>query len=500
MSVVINDEVFSLPGRLRAKVKGLHHNQDLALRLEAAVKQKSGVLKVSANLRTGSVLVLYEPEVCSYGELLGLLESKPLPARNDLIAVLQQKEAFPREAENEIRGKKEGAITEPEDLPVKSQVVNVVLPGTVLMSVMIRRILGRATTMTPNLFRIATATTLIATYPVLRSGFQHLAARGKLNHDLIISLATMAVLFMKNGLFGLSMIFLTNLTSLLQTLSLNQALSQPVNLRRGQQHHEMKEVNHYTQIVANIALGASGTSYLTTWQAQNSLGILLAANPTSISTAHLFAAAIATRKAVQGSIYISNKDTLINLGRSRTYILQLKTDFIKENPEEASRFVNVLRSMGIEDIKFLPDIDAGEIGDTLKGVKYCNKEELAASINEDSGEGVVVITSGNQPILDLPNSLVIAVGSDDYPADVYVKGLNQVSQVVRLAGLCTMTARQNERLAFLINMVGVVLGGTGILSAANSGLLPNIGLLCTWLNSHLAFTTGISPNSKAPLI
>jgi hypothetical protein len=50
-----------VPGRLRLKLRALKHSPDRAEQLAATARQVSGVTNATANPRTGSLLVLFDP-------------------------------------------------------------------------------------------------------------------------------------------------------------------------------------------------------------------------------------------------------------------------------------------------------------------------------------------------------------------------------------------------------------------------------------------------------
>lgn len=71
-----------------------------------------------------------------------------------------------------------------------------------------------------SLFNLAAATAMISGYPIFKSGFKSLAARGRINHDLVMSALSLGTLLARESIPGLLVVWLVNLSSLLQSLVL----------------------------------------------------------------------------------------------------------------------------------------------------------------------------------------------------------------------------------------------------------------------------------------
>ena len=125
--------------------------------------------------------------------------------------------------QKDYHGKLEELITEPEDLPLPRQWKHVLASGFLLAVILFKRYFrGRsALADAPVLTTLATTTTLVAGYPILRSGLETLTKRGKISHDLVISLAAYLALTLRENALGLFIIWAINLTSLLQSLALS---------------------------------------------------------------------------------------------------------------------------------------------------------------------------------------------------------------------------------------------------------------------------------------
>ena len=63
-----------LEGRLRIKILEVKRAPSKASKFEKALAQVEGITYVKANLTTGNVLILFEPEVTDHGEILHALK------------------------------------------------------------------------------------------------------------------------------------------------------------------------------------------------------------------------------------------------------------------------------------------------------------------------------------------------------------------------------------------------------------------------------------------
>ena len=233
--------VQSLPGRLRIRIKGLRGNQAFAESLMRTLRKKDKVLKVRANSISGKALIYYDYKMLSLKglclELSNIIDkiiprivlqedSKELKKKND--SVINQKDIF-----------------EPEDIPIKTQITKAVFSGGVLLVLALKRaFFGKSyLARTTKVFNFAAFTTIAAGYPILRSGIEGLAKRRKLNNDLLISAATLVSLALKESITGLVVVWLVNLSTLFQTLTLEKSRKAIKEMLQGKEESAWLEVN-----------------------------------------------------------------------------------------------------------------------------------------------------------------------------------------------------------------------------------------------------------------
>ncbi|HEY3366981.1 MAG TPA: hypothetical protein VGK74_18165 [Symbiobacteriaceae bacterium] len=184
-----------LPGRLRVCLPGLRHNRALAARFAALLDRRHGVGRFAVNLDTGSLLVRYDPDILTPEAIADLLGLRPRATRTPAPV---QPGPF-------------GAAS-----PAGSQARQTVLTGVAMLAVMLKRFLAGPSALSRSwrLYDLNGVLTVAASYPFLRRGLLSLVKRGRLNGDLLIGTAGLALSFLRESIPGLAVIFLANLTEL----------------------------------------------------------------------------------------------------------------------------------------------------------------------------------------------------------------------------------------------------------------------------------------------
>ncbi|OPX84110.1 MAG: Calcium-transporting ATPase 1 [Pelotomaculum sp. PtaB.Bin104] len=203
--------IHRLPGRVRMHVPGLKGNRQMAAGVIRRVIETAGVRRVQANPLTGHVLVLFKEKELKLNSLIKIINDNYRPEIK-FQPPLKNNRAFPITLKEP---------KEPEDLPINRQLLNVALGGGILAYLGLKRILVGRTPLADNagIFNLAAVTAIVSGYPVLRSGFQSLA-KGRINHDLVMSTLALGTVLLRESIPGLLVIWLTNLTALGQSLVL----------------------------------------------------------------------------------------------------------------------------------------------------------------------------------------------------------------------------------------------------------------------------------------
>lgn len=198
--------IHQLPGRLRLYTPALRQNEFLGKRLENYLQNQINIINCTANPSSGRLLIKYNPSTYSTQQLCNLVCSylQQSPLRRPPVSRTHRQ------------------LFEPESMPIPTQMALVAVGGIALLYHLFRHVRRRGP-MPRRLERNMSFITLLTALPILRSGFEHLFFHRKLNNDLLIAAATILSLFLREGATGLIVVWLVNLSTLLETLTLDHS-------------------------------------------------------------------------------------------------------------------------------------------------------------------------------------------------------------------------------------------------------------------------------------
>jgi len=214
--VIATKTVRLIPGRLRIAVDHLHKNPAFAEYLAEKLQAVIGVKSVATNPLTGRALIYFNQHQITFPQIKQEINQTHQSFQQTRL-VGEETAVLP-----ETRMTIHQEIT-PQDKHVdvgeispKVQVFNTVVTGGILAGIAIKRlILGRSTlSSSQQIFNLAAITTIVAGYPILRRGVAHLVETKRINHDLLISVATLTLLAMRESITGLSVLWLIQLSGL----------------------------------------------------------------------------------------------------------------------------------------------------------------------------------------------------------------------------------------------------------------------------------------------
>jgi manganese/zinc-transporting P-type ATPase C len=197
--------IHKLPGRLRLLVPTILRNPDLASRLTTHLCQQKNILDCTVNPVSGRLLLIYDAPVYTESQLCDMVYDYLQQSSISRAIPPRQHKAF-----------------EPEDVSIPVQISLVTAGGLLLLYHLYQHLRGRMS-ITPTLERNTSMITLLTAFPILRSGIEHLIVRRKLNNDLLIASATLLSLLLREGATGLVVIWLVNLSTLIETLTLDRS-------------------------------------------------------------------------------------------------------------------------------------------------------------------------------------------------------------------------------------------------------------------------------------
>ncbi|AEF16613.1 heavy metal translocating P-type ATPase [Thermoanaerobacterium xylanolyticum LX-11] len=207
-------EIFSLPGLARLSFDALYKDKSLEKKINHYLKSSKGIKYVNASSITGKVLVKYE------GRTLGEIKREIINA------------IFKDDVDDNVKP------YEPEDLPLKTQFVMVAMPLAATIYTVLKRIFAGKSPLSGHygLLSISSIVSIVAGYPIFRSGINTLLKERKINGDLMITIATTIMLFIRESILGLVVIFLVNLSVFIHSLNIHynkKALESFLRLKPG---------------------------------------------------------------------------------------------------------------------------------------------------------------------------------------------------------------------------------------------------------------------------
>ncbi len=210
MSVSFPHIVHKLPGRIRLYFPQLKSNPDFAACMTEFLLKQAGITECTANPKTGKLFLYYDQTRLSDEVLCSLLRQYDGEGQTPNIALSKVKKAVPKK------------IFELEDMSIPTQIGLVVLGGAALLYYVVRYCCRRSP-VTWGMERIISLITLITAIPILRSGLESMVYQRKLNNEILIGSATLLSLLLREGATGLVVVWLVNLSTLVETLTLDRS-------------------------------------------------------------------------------------------------------------------------------------------------------------------------------------------------------------------------------------------------------------------------------------
>ena len=184
-----------------------------AVAIEDAVEMVPGVRAVHAYPRTASIVVWYSPRRCDKAAVLSAIG-----AAHDVPTALVPARA-PRSAD--VRN---------------ADVIRMAVGGVALILLGTRRfVFSRPPLLGPTTRLLATGATIVTGYPFLRGALHSLRGRRSAGTDMLVSVATVASLVLRENVVALTVLWLLNIGEYLQDLTLRRTRRAIANLLQGSQ-------------------------------------------------------------------------------------------------------------------------------------------------------------------------------------------------------------------------------------------------------------------------
>ncbi len=229
-----------IPGRLRIEVDGLRRNSILAKRLKDQLSRVKGISEVRANPLTGRILILFDYKVIDFPQI-----------KNEINTVVNQyKKVKQFYAEKVLVNQIAATIAAvPAAQENSNSGLYALATGGVLAAIIAKRmVVGKSPlASSQHIFNLTALTTIVSGYPLFRSGLQGLIRDKRINHDLIIFMASLVLLAMRESFVGLSILWVVHLTNLFQFMAQSKSRARIHTIMQQKQHDLFKLENDRRQ-------------------------------------------------------------------------------------------------------------------------------------------------------------------------------------------------------------------------------------------------------------
>ncbi len=223
--------VHKIPGRIRVFHPGIKQNPKFASQLEVLLRKQKGIQECSANPKSGKILIQYNRATTSEGVLWSFLQQYII--QNSKPQILKRQKVKPFEV---------------EDVSIPNQIALVAIGGLTLLYHLFRY-LFRPGFFSVNLLGLTSLVTLITAFPILRSGIENLVLRRVLNNEILIGTAIILSVLLREGATGLVVVWLVNLSTLIETLTLDRSRRTIRSMLEGNQKDAWIVVNGQEVII-----------------------------------------------------------------------------------------------------------------------------------------------------------------------------------------------------------------------------------------------------------
>lgn len=195
--------VHELPGRVRLEIKEIRRRPQAAAHLTEVLPAQNGVREAEVNFVTGRVLVFYAPDLTSADRIQeNVAEILASPPRPKASQEAPQKKTY-----------------ELERMPLGSQLGLTAATGFLLLLTYLRRDPPDPQPKSRYLSKSSTILTILMGIPIFRTALDHLLQK-KLSTELLAGGAAVTSLFLNEDRFGLSVLGLVYLNTLIRSAAL----------------------------------------------------------------------------------------------------------------------------------------------------------------------------------------------------------------------------------------------------------------------------------------
>ncbi len=223
--------IHNIPGRIRIYHPSIKYNARLASQIEVLLREQKGIQECQANPKSGKILIKYNSAITSEEVVWSLVQNQPSNLSKPKMGKREKIKPF-----------------EVEDVSIPTQIALVAIGGLSLLYYLFRY-LFRPIPLSMNLVRQTSLLTLITAFPILRSGVENLFLRRSLNNEILIGTAIILSVLLREGATGLVVVWLVNLSTLIETLTLDKSRRTIRSMLAGNQKDAWIVVNNQEILV-----------------------------------------------------------------------------------------------------------------------------------------------------------------------------------------------------------------------------------------------------------
>ena len=312
-----------LPGRLRLQLAGLKSGCLSGPSLCELLQQQSAVTAVQANPLTGSLLIRYRPQKIGETELIGKV--------GEAVASCTASSAAPAPAAAPLTG------TSPaRRIPVRSgqaehdkDVLRLAASGLLLGILLLRRVMRGVSPLSksPQIVNLAALVSVFGGYPLLKRGLKGLSREQTINTDLLLAVASLALLLVRESMPGAIVLLLTETLNVAEKVAsakanasyLDLADEQDMDLRRASlPAADTERLSSQIENTTKLTLALAGGVYLWRRDFQQALSMLVAGVPAAVKLAE-------TTVSLTGQHHVNENGYLLGDGRHLLALPSLNT-------------------------------------------------------------------------------------------------------------------------------------------------------------------------------
>ncbi|XFO66769.1 hypothetical protein SPSIL_029290 [Sporomusa silvacetica DSM 10669] len=505
-------------------VPGMRNNKQLSDYLAGCIRRQGGVVSVEANPLSGRILIRFDSARLNLEEIQTIIRRGVGKCDADRIC----ESIKPVAATTHARAKISSYLH-------SGPVLYTIATGVALSWLIIKRVLvGRSPFASSRyVCNLGALVTIVAGYPLLRSGVKILAEKKRLNSDLLLFSATLLLLTLRESFTGLAVLWLVYLSNLFQfvmqarsrrairevfrkippqsgIMDENPVYRPEVIYRPNSRLLPRSELYERRLLIGTAAMSVA--LLLVTRDIHRSIAVLLAGCPVAVALARNTAQGAAIAASLRKGILVKNARYLEMAAQIDTVVFdKTATPTVEEAVDREIVIVERMLTPGTHSIGCIK-------GDTSKNIQhlpdfFCirNGQSGEPSVNmlsiiekacNDNHKILLVAGRKNDASIMAASHLSVVLGGQGTSATLAAADViiiendpSKVADLIQLGRATEQISRQNLYLATGLNLLGVALASSSIITPLSAGLLLNVSTAAVVINSARLLSPFCTGNS-----